>query len=1236
MRAVSMIIRSIRVGLGLPVVLSLTLSAPPAMADNTGTLIGNVLGTMIVMSAQEAERKRQEQEIQEQLHAQQQLEAQQKHAMYVRAQTALKELGFYNMDIDGAWGPGSKSAMAAYQTAFDLPHVELSEYQLSTLEQIAAQGWRSADEYQLARDGGFYNRDELVAAQSGGFQTRSQWKTATSAGFDNRQDFLSFTRSGFSDANAYRNAMAGGFADASEYTDAIQLGFDNVSDYRQFVAGDYANKSEFDQTKAARVQAEQAKSTCIDASTDVDTIERDSACRLALDAFPNNPTVVAYAQSAKSALDTERASLPTLISEKQRTLSGLLANPDELSQDELDTEVTTIRAELEYLGMRQSLIALQEQQAACSLAVNAQDWEHAKFACAEALAEAKAADDIDATADVIDNLRSLADVANEQATLVAERAAREQTRLALASAKEKGNSLVAEITGFSAEGNEFRQGLRVARALVTLNQALKTESAEAIENTFDDLLELVEVEAEFLAYREDKKVAAEKVEVSAAIAARRDAENLNSFLQDYISHNLTVPSIGDLLDLQAQLETTLQKGNTVEIASALSTGREAVFQFGLNNELEDFVSALEAPIVSEQALVEEQAEREAQTIEVQSARSQAAELVDEVGAYSQSDARFADPLAVGRALVALRGALSDGEVSDIVQSMDAMEAVLAQDAAFQAAREERAVATAESRQNARVLAEERAKSYGAFLVDHIASNITSPDIGAIIDLQDKLDSAASLGDWQQIMVANSAVEDYLASNDLDADYRQFAAQQSAKEQEGPQVATAQNGIALNAANEELLSGHAADILVLKNNSGAAPSMAVNLLGNLTFDNDTATACWLNEPPTTSTATLLMRNELRRIGATRLNGSAECSSDYMQTADLILVQRGAFLERSATDARPAILDFEKGRLVTLVSITNQHVAEFEAQLEQSTHKLTDQIAAEEKEGFGLIYLPGGNGDICFASDADALANANLLSAQRGVLQFYYTEGTPTLSPVMLDRAFVLAQRGECSGIYTDTGSLKVLLSSLERESVPHLLVPLWITGDAYQTEVAQINETKQQREARLQAQRQRAEAEAELQRQKNATAERLRLAEQEKMRAENNDDAMGATKEIGDMASAYLRGNASRFGSLFPEAARLRSSQAANKWKVTNDSSSLWDYGTGLWQNRRVSAVLVEVRYQSENAVLGQYREDCAVVGYLIDEEFSLLRDAIEAPCAQVSVIRDWQHAHMFESGWFAE
>lgn len=55
----------------------------------------------------------------------------------------------------------------------------------------------------------------------------------------------------------------------------------------------------------------------------------------------------------------------------------------------------------------------------------------------------------------------------------------------------------------------------------------------------------------------------------------------------------------------------------------------------------------------------------------------------------------------------------------------------------------------------------------------------------------------------------------------------------------------------------------------------------------------------------------------------------------------------------------------------------------------------------------------------------------------------------------------------------------------------------------------------------------------------------------------------------------------------------------------------------------MEAILVRVTTQRENAILGLYGSDCVVLGYLVDREFRINRDSIEAACSDEATIAAW-------------
>ena len=85
--------------------------------------------------------------------------------------------------------------------------------------------------------------------------------------------------------------------------------------------------------------------------------------------------------------------------------------------------------------------------------------------------------------------------------------------------------------------------------------------------------------------------------------------------------------------------------------------------------------------------------------------------------------------------------------------------------------------------------------------------------------------------------------------------------------------------------------------------------------------------------------------------------------------------------------------------------------------------------------------------------------------------------------------------------------------------------------------------------------------------------------------------------------------------------------------TTDVEEEIDDFGVATWRGRRVQAVLVSFQLKAEHRVIGEYNEKCLILGYLIDAEFSMFRDAYDGECADVDAKEAWLVGHDFESYW---
>jgi hypothetical protein len=140
--------------------------------------------------------------------------------------------------------------------------------------------------------------------------------------------------------------------------------------------------------------------------------------------------------------------------------------------------------------------------------------------------------------------------------------------------------------------------------------------------------------------------------------------------------------------------------------------------------------------------------------------------------------------------------------------------------------------------------------------------------------------------------------------------------------------------------------------------------------------------------------------------------------------------------------------------------------------------------------------------------------------------------------------------------------------------------------------------------------------------------------QQASRDEYDGRATGAVKVIGDAVRDLVNvGTSTLVSEFFPMTLQRFTDLTTEQWIITSVDAELADYGKAIWQGRDVEALLVRVSTQRESAIAGLYASDCLVLGYLIDTEFRVSRDPIEASCADEAAIAEWAAGRQMKSVW---
>ncbi|MGY6643800.1 MAG: hypothetical protein ACXIVD_01140 [Salinarimonas sp.] len=1178
-------------------------------------------------------------------------------ALIRRAQTALKELGFYTMAIDGQVGPGTRRAIGEYIRAFEIPDRPLTEDDIAVLERHAQAGFRSLAETREAQARGFTTRRDWKAAEAAGFPNAREWATARRAGVSDYQAWRGFRNSGFAGFREFEQAQTRGFETRRALERAERAGFETAQDYAAFVESGAPDRDTFERQRERLDAARRAGETCLEAVSERDWPSAAPLCQQAAAVFRNDDALISARATADRQLDlmiaeteAERQRLERRLENAKDALSLAESDLDNLAQgsaedsDEARAEAEAMRDQLsrEREDLAQALAnadaGLERAErgrlrATCFGEREAQRWTAAVAACTAAL-NADPGDDESA------EILAIAEAEREAERL---RAEEERRAISLRNARHDSTQTITALDNFATAGGAFEQGLAVTRAVVNLKAALDDDAPEPLLQAWQALSDLLAEERAFQSFRQARRDAERAAEASALTQAEENARRLEAFIRDYLARNVLSPDAMELLDLQAELEEVLLSDDSDRIISSQTDAMAQLDDLGLAQEARAFSLA---PRVAASDL-RAQEERAAQTrLTLVTARAQAAALLAEVEDFVATGARFDAAIPVARGVSALRAAQAGEDIAALEDARRALSAMLDDESAFAGFRTRRAQAEAVAASDGALTAAARLARKQAFIEDYIAGNPLDANMDALLAAYGDIVDALEAEIPPRLALTLDEKRTLLSEVGLVEAYERHAAMAASPPDDDVAIRQAPGGLAITALNEALLEGDSRDILVLRNVSGSAPHLRLNLRGDPVFDAQTARLCWMHAPPPPAYGVDLTLHELRLAGARNLAGGRACQPAQLLEQDLVLLERGRFLEGDALAARALVMLFEEEQLRLFSTILWDDVAEESARLDAFVTSLREDLAAGAREGVGFIALPGRGDALCIVDAGDDehahSLQAHLVSSARDEIDLHLL--APLARPLTheirddAERVFALAGRGECGAIMADDSALDMLLAGMTRDGIAHHLTPIWFDSERVAEAREAVIAEDDERLRALAALRQDREAEALRAREQRETAEALRQAREEELRSTHGQEARGAFNDLQDAAFLIIDSEdlPNETKNLFPEFSRWRDTHLDEGWEFIDRSVELVDFGLADWDTRRLEAVVIRVDLESRNPVLGRYEQTCIVMGYLIDTEFERRRDAFETGCTDAAeLVEDWQKGRNFNSRWVA-
>lgn len=1168
-----------------------------ASAANLEDIIGGVIGGVLQNKQRKREQQRQERQYQAE---QQRIRDEQKKlqdvenvrlvAHYKRVQTALKSLGFYKSKIDGDFGTGSKAAYSKFISAFNLPYVEPEFLDIGQLEATASAGWRSAKEYIVAQDGGFYDRDEYITAGTAGFRKRSVWQEANQKGFSTKK----------------------------EYTEFLNSGVKNVAEFK-------ANK------KAILAKREIAEN-CLSYVEEEKWLEAERSCAFALVASPNDLTIASSHQRAIRQVDltVERA-----YHERQAALDVI--QPEEGSTDSTDTDgapidIGTAQKTLKHTNLLIAEVGLRRGVSNCEALYSLGAYQETLDECEAIYTEhtdlAFSNSDIVKNQEKLQEIIALAKVGVEDSN---KQIAAEQEKLAFKEAKNKSETLVSNVTDYIGSGAKFEQPLAIAQALANLRKASTGLDTNVIESINRALSALVDADANYVAFAEERLIASKSAKKAALVQTRYNVEKMDVFVEDFVTKNLLDERAGDLLKLKSDLSAALSSGDEDKLKTANVRGRDKLTSLQLVTSLDAFEYTPDGVVVSTEDVSASKSNIELEKSALVEATKAGDELLVSIKKFSDSKQRFKQPLKAASSVALLRKALSGNEAADIQLRVSELDDHLRGDENYSSFANALKLASNASLANASTKSREALRNSETFLIEYISNNITAENIDLLIEEKEKISTALAGGTDENVISVENEFNVFAGQNGLSQKFASFV-ETSSQQNASEDIKKAQNGLAINAVNAALLDGHSDDLIVLRNSTASAPHVGKNILGNVTFTQDKASICWAHTLPNVDTSIRLTMAKLREAGAIDVDHFI-CSAESFLNFDLVAMQRGKFLAGSVSFARVIVEAFEEEKLVNLVNTSNAEIEKFNANSGVDSELLANELRAGVKDGYGIVQIQNGSNALCLTNTENTKVHRQLIADNDEYLRILLV-GRYEIEEHYLDQAYVLSQRNKCGSIYGAEEDLEILLAALDRENQNYSVVPKWFSTSEFEETKTYLDGLANATEQELAKKSQERQARIALEKAKYEKAEAERFAKQALLRDKHVTVALGHLEPMGNSIKQHiLQGSKSQELSLFDKLKNNITGLKQDLWKFNEVDYSLVDFGTADWQGREVTALVARFFYKSENATQGKHRTDCALVGYLIDEEFGQNRDPIHVGCDQQSTVTNWLGSRKFSSLW---
>jgi hypothetical protein len=434
----------------------------------------------------------------------------------------------------------------------------------------------------------------------------------------------------------------------------------------------------------------------------------------------------------------------------------------------------------------------------------------------------------------------------------------------------------------------------------------------------------------------------------------------------------------------------------------------------------------------------------------------------------------------------------------------------------------------------------------------------------------------------------------------------------------------------------LIDGPADEIALLYNASPSAPSVWVNIRGDIVFQGDTATLCFGQANPDITMSRYIERT-LGEQGARKIvSGGAPCDlSRAGSTIDVITFQRGELLKQREDYIR-ALVKLIEGNSFRKYKMISDY-ASHSQQREVRSLQIERDVENDARKGVGVITV----------SDSPAVCVINLTPSEQvdGVKELL-RRNQDLIAPKLTsdwqfvettaDLAFRGLQRQQCGYVAGQADDLRTLLQALRRDQIiKYSFAPVWFEVKDVEQATFDTNDARKQ-EILKKAEKNRADDAAkalELKRLQDQQSQKSEIERQ--LRQKNGVRARGLMNGIHDFVRGLAEKRLNDTNNFFPNYSNWLDRRFRDQWETFNVSSDVADFGTVQWNGRPVDAIIVRSVIQQKNRILGKYEDHCYMFGLVDDREFTMQRDPFAVDCESGGAVSKWKVGEKFQSQWNA-